>query len=79
MALTMAITIHSTLLQERMKKLESSLENFKLDTKNKCRESILVKQNEVTRDVVIFCSKQMYIIDKIFSNNTSLKHYLGYT
>ncbi|XP_055929863.1 dynein regulatory complex subunit 3-like isoform X1 [Argiope bruennichi] len=79
MALKMAFTIHSTLLQERIKKLRTTLENYHEEILNSLLEKdILIKQSEKIRNVLLFCNKQKYIMDKLFYNSMKFKNYLGY-
>lgn len=73
MALKMGKTIHSSLLQERINKLKTLLENFEFDTKNILIGSLLVSLNEITRDIIIFCSKQTYKVDMMLSSKAFLK------
>ncbi|GBN02592.1 hypothetical protein AVEN_245850-1 [Araneus ventricosus] len=80
MVLMMAFTIHSTLLQEKIKKLGTSLRNYREDILNSIVENdVLIKQNEKIRNAVLFCNKQKYIMDKLFSNSIKFKNYLGYS
>ncbi|CAL1263389.1 unnamed protein product, partial [Larinioides sclopetarius] len=68
MVLTMAFTIHSTLLQEKIKRLGASLRNYREDIlKSIVENDVLIKQNEKIRNAVLFCNKQKYIMDKLFS------------
>lgn len=74
----LSVRIHSTMLKERINHLKTSLHRNLAETLDQISEEAFVGQNEFTRNIVIFCNKQKYFIDKLFSKNNNFEQYFGY-
>lgn len=76
--LELSIRIHSTLLKERINHLKIRLHRNLVETLDQVSEEAFVRQSEFARNIVIFCNKQKYLIDKLFSKNNIFEQYFGY-